>query len=186
MMDSENTRVGAPTRRDVLRLLAAGVAGSALLPQLARAVDALGGDAVPRIDRMGLQMYTVRAALAKDIEGTIAAIAKAGITELEFFNAFGKDVAWWQALLKQHGLTAPSAHEALPKTDDDWKPIFERAQGMGHKLVIVPFVGDDYRGSKANWQRLADRLNAGATMAKAAAKTAKKPAAKAAVKVAKG
>ncbi|AMW06600.1 hypothetical protein GEMMAAP_06065 [Gemmatimonas phototrophica] len=152
----------------MLRLLATGVAGSALLPHLARAAGALEGGAVPRIDRMGLQMYTVRAALSKDIEGTIAAIAKAGITELEFFNGFGKDVTWWQALLKQHGLTAPSAHEALPKTDDAWKPIFDRAHGMGHKLVIVPFVGDDYRGSKANWQRLADRLNAGATLAKAA------------------
>lgn len=168
MMGSDDTPSGAPSRRNVLKLLAAGVAGSALLPHLARAAGALEGGAVPRIDRLGLQMYTVRAALSKDIEGTIAAIAKAGITELEFFNPFGKDVAWWQALLKQHGLTAPSAHEALPKTDEDWKPIFDRAHGMGHKIVIVPFVGDDYRGSKANWQKLADRLNAGSRLAKAA------------------
>lgn len=158
-----------PTRRDVLRLLAAGVAGSSLLPTMARAGIVTGDHSdVPRIERMGLQLYTVRNALQKDIEGTIAAIAKAGITELEFFNPFGKDVAWWNALLKQHNLTAPSSHEALPKADGDWTPIFDRANGMGHKLVVVPYVGDEYRGSKANWQRLADRLNAGASLARAA------------------
>jgi sugar phosphate isomerase/epimerase len=158
------------SRREVLRLLTAGVAGSTLLPHLAQAASAAATDAtvLPRIERMGLQLYTVRAALAKDIEGTIAAIAKAGITELEFFNPFGKDVAWWNALLKKHNLTAPSSHEALPTTDNDWGPIFDRAHGMGHKLVVVPYVGDEYRGSKANWQRLAARLNTGAQKAKAA------------------
>jgi sugar phosphate isomerase/epimerase len=155
----------ALSRREALRLLAAGVAGSTLLPHLGHAA---ASPALPRIERMGLQLYTVRAALAKDIEGTIAAIAKAGITELEFFNAFGKDVAWWNSLLKRHNLTAPSSHEGLPKTDNDWGPIFDRAHGMGHQLVVVPYVGDEYRGSRANWQRLADRLNAGAQKAKAA------------------
>ncbi|GAB1341957.1 sugar phosphate isomerase/epimerase family protein [Gemmatimonas sp.] len=157
-------------RRDVLRLMAAGVAGGALLPHIAQAASFSAGHAAmtPRLERMGLQLYTVRSALAKDIEGTIAAIAKAGITELEFFNPFGKDTAWWNALLKQHGLTAPSSHEALPKTDAEWDPIFHRAHEMGHKLIVVPYVGDEYRGSKANWQRLAERLNTGAQKAKAA------------------
>lgn len=155
---------GTLSRREVLRLMAAGVAGSALLPHIAH------GDvttAPARIDRIGLQMYTVRSALAKDIEGTMAAIAKAGITEVEFFNPFGKDVAWWREVLKKNGLTAPSAHEGLP-ANDDWDPIFHRAHGMGHQLVIVPFVGNEYRGSRANWQKLADRLNIGAQKAKAA------------------
>ena len=158
----------ARTRRDVLRLLAAGVAGSALLPLLARARDADQGSTPSRIDRMGLQLYTVRHALQKDIEGTIAAIAKTGITELEFFSSHGKDVAWWHTLLRTHNLTAPASHEGLPKTDHDWQPIFDRANGMGHRLVVVPYAGNEFRGSKANWQRLADRLNAGATLAKAA------------------
>lgn len=157
-------------RREALRLMAAGLAGSALLPHLAQAASLASGDTgpVPRLDRLGLQLYTVRNALAKDIEGTIAAIAKAGITELEFFNPFGKDVAWWTTLLKRHGLSAPSSHEALPKTDAEWEPIFHRAHGMGHQLIVVPYVGDEYRGSRANWQRLAARLNTGAQKARAA------------------
>jgi len=159
---SDTTRL---TRRDVLRLLAAGVAGGSLLPHIAYADPT---PSLPRIDRMGLQQYTVRRALAKDIEGTIAAIAKTGITELEFFDMFGKDVAWWSTLLRKFNLTAPSTHEGLPKTDEEWGPIFDRAHGMGHTLVVVPSVGNEYRGSKANWMKLADRLDKGAAKARAA------------------
>ena len=153
------------SRRAVVQALAAGMAGGALLPGMA---SALTGDGPPRLDRLGLQLYTVRAALAKDVEGTIAAVAAAGITELEFAGYYNKDAAWWRALMARHGLTAPTTHEALPATDDGWGAIFERAHGMGHAMVIVPYVGNEFRGSRAAWQRLAARLTEGATRAKAA------------------
>ena len=153
------------SRRAVVQALAAGVAGGALLPAMA---SALTSDGPPRLDRLGLQLYTVRAALAKDLEGTIAAVAAAGITELEFAGYYSKDAAWWKALLARHGLTAPATHEALPATDDGWGAIFDRAHAMGHALVIVPFVGNESRGSRAAWQRLAARLTTGAQRAKAA------------------
>ncbi len=154
------------SRRDVLRLLAAGVTGSALLPVLLRAASD-SHVARGRIERIGLQLYTVRSALTKDIEGTIAAVAAAGITELEFAGYYDKSPAWWTELLKKHGLTAPATHEALPSTDDGWSAIFERANGMGHQIVVVPFVGNGYRGTRDNWMRLTERLNIGAQKAKA-------------------
>ena len=90
------------------------------------------------------------------------------VPELEFAGYYSKDAAWWKALLARHGLTAPATHEALPATDDGWGAIFDRAHAMGHAMVIVPFVGNEYRGSRAAWQRLAARLTTGAQRAKAA------------------
>ncbi len=167
----------AYTRRNVLQLLASGVAGSALLPSLARAADRADvresegegegeGESAPRVDRIGLQLYTVRSALAKDLEGTIAAVAAAGITELEFAGYYNKSPEWWRELMTRHRLSAPSTHEALPKTDEGWSAIMDRAAAMGHSLVVVPFVGADYRGSRDNWLRLVDRLNIGGEHAK--------------------
>ncbi|MEY4855592.1 MAG: hypothetical protein RLZZ97_422 [Gemmatimonadota bacterium] len=169
----------ALSRREALQLLAAGMAGSAVLPALAAAASSADSSADSsaesrhvaarrRIGRIGLQLYTVRSALSKDIEGTIAAVAAAGITELEFAGYFGKTPAWWSALLKRHALTAPATHEALPVTDDGWPAIFDRAHGMGHAIVIVPNVGNNYRGTRDNWMKLSERLNAGAQKAKAA------------------
>ncbi len=155
------------SRREALRLLAAGVAGSALVPALVRAAS-VNDVARRRIARIGLQLYTVRSALSKDIEGTIAAVAAAGITELEFAGYYNKSPAWWTELLKKHALTAPATHEALPATDDGWPAIFDRAKAMGHEIVIVPFVGNTYRGTRDNWMRLTERLNTGAQQAKAA------------------
>ena len=75
--------------------LAAGVAGSTLLPGLAAAV--VPGERVERVERIGLQLYTVRRALAKDLDGTLAAIAAAGVRELEFAGYYNKTPAWWRA-----------------------------------------------------------------------------------------
>jgi sugar phosphate isomerase/epimerase len=168
-------RHDALSRREVLQLLAAGMAGSAVLPALAAAASSADSTADSRhvaarrrIGRIGLQLHTVRSALSKDIEGTIAAVAAAGITELEFAGYYGKPPAWWSALLKRHTLTAPATHEALPVTDDGWPAIFDRAHGMGHEIVIVPSVGNNYRGTRDNWMKLSERLNTGAQKAKAA------------------
>ncbi|WP_337171214.1 sugar phosphate isomerase/epimerase [Gemmatimonas aurantiaca] len=167
----EHEHASIVSRRAALRLLAGGLAGGAgasLWPSLAAATGAGVTPSRARIERIGLQLYTVRSLLAKDLEGTIAAVARAGITELEFAGYYDKDAAWWRALLGRHGLTAPATHEALPATDEGWGAIFDRANAMGHRLVVVPSVTAEYRGSRANWQRLAERLNTGGARAKAA------------------
>ncbi|WP_310570567.1 sugar phosphate isomerase/epimerase [Gemmatimonas sp.] len=166
-MDLSSFSRSTLSRREALQMLAAGVAGSVVLPALAHAASGDHADR-RRIGRIGLQLYTVRSALSKDLEGTIAAVAAAGITELEFAGYYDKSPAWWSELLKKHKLTAPATHEALPATDDGWPAIFDRAKGMGHEIVIVPFVGNAYRGSRDNWMRLSERLNTGAQKAKAA------------------
>ena len=157
------------SRREALCLMAAGVAGSAILPSLARglsSVDEAGGAA--KIDRIGLQLYTVRKAMAKDVEGTIAALAAAGIQEVEFAGYYNRSAEQWAALLKKNGLTAPSTHIGFPKTNDLWKPQFDMANGIGHKWVIVPSVGNDMRGSVDGYKRLGNRLNQSGMLAKAA------------------
>jgi sugar phosphate isomerase/epimerase len=151
------------SRRAALQLLAAGVAGGTLLPQLASAHAA----PARRIDRIGLQLYTVRSAMTKDLEGTIAAIAAAGITELEFAGYYNKPAEWWRDTMKRHGLNSPSTHVGLPGTDAEWEPHFAMSKSMGQTWVIVPSIGRDYR-SADGFKRLADRLNSGGALAKAA------------------
>ena len=83
MQSARQEEGGVVTRRGALCLLAAGVAGGTLLPRLAAAGGSAAASSAP-IERIGLQLYTVRRALAKDLEGTLAAIAAAGVRELEF------------------------------------------------------------------------------------------------------
>ncbi len=167
--DRGTPAVGLPdgvSRRELLRALAAGAVGGALLPHVAQAAGDVG--TARRIERIGLQLYTVRSALAKDLEGTLDAIAKAGITELEFAGTYNRDAAWWRAALQQRGLTAPATHEGMPATDEAWAPIFERANAMGHRIVIVPSPRVRSRTEKAAWQEFAARLNTAGQLARKA------------------
>lgn len=160
------------SRRTLLQLLAAGVTGGALLPRLLQAANPGDGNVDPlerrlRIERIGLQLYTVRRAMATDLEGTIAAVAAAGITELEFAGYYNKSAQWWRDLMRGHGLTSPATHIGLPTTDAEWEPYFAMSKEMGHTYVIVPSVGNAYRGADG-FKRLADRLNSGGALARAA------------------
>ena len=158
----DTTNAGMLSRRAVLQMLAAGVTGSALLPRLARALR--NESDARRIERIGLQLYTVRSAMNQDLEGTIAAIAAAGITELEFAGYYKKPASWWRDVMKSHGMTSPSTHIGLPKTDAEWEPHFAMAKEMGHACVIVPSFGAEFRG-EGGYQRLAARLNSSGEMA---------------------
>src|SRR2546425_3866867 len=95
------------SRRDFTKTLSAAALGYVFRP-LAPSPQPLA----PRrkLDRIGLQLYTVRHELEKDFEATIAKVAAAGYQEVEFAGYFGKSPADVKALLDHHGLTAPSAH----------------------------------------------------------------------------
>lgn len=165
--DEQDAAGARHSRRDMLRLLAAGVAGGTLLPRLARAYGVDRGRSA-RIERVGLQLYTVRRAMAKDLEGTIAAVAAAGVHELEFAGYHDKSAEWWRALLGKHRLTAPATHIGLPATDAAWAPHFAMAKQMEHNWVIVPWLGNEHRKDADAWKRVADRLNIAGEMAEKA------------------
>src|SRR5947209_3797589 len=63
-----------------------------------------------KIDKLGVQLYTVRDLMKADFEGTLAKVAGIGYKEVEFagyFNHSPKDV---RAILDRLGLTSPAPH----------------------------------------------------------------------------
>ena len=75
------------SRREAVKALAA-LAAAGLAPRAARAE----WEVVPpaSIDRLGLQLYTVRSAMQQDMPATLAAVAKFGYREVEFAGYFGR------------------------------------------------------------------------------------------------
>ncbi len=154
------------TRREVLKAMAALAAAPSLAQALERTVR--WGTAT-KVERIGLQLYTVRAALAKDVPGTIAAIAKAGVKEVEHFSLFGRPASEWRALQDANGLTSPSSHIGIDRFRKDAPGAFAEANALGNQYVVVPWLAPDARGKTADsWKRLAAELNTYAAQAKAA------------------
>src|SRR3989442_2834176 len=62
-----------------------------------------------RLDRIGLQLYTVRGLMAKDFEGTLAKVAQIGYREVEFAGYFDHPPKDVRAMLDRLGPVFPAA-----------------------------------------------------------------------------
>lgn len=147
----------AVSRRSMLRTSAALTAGAIGVPRLLHALAPyLGARASAARPPIGLQLYTVRTLMQADLPGTFAAIAEAGVREVEFAGYFEHTPLQLRSLLDAHHLSAPAAHVPIPR---DWSPVLDGAEALGHKWLVVPWVGPEVRASLDGWRRLADQLN---------------------------
>lgn len=124
-----------------------------------------------RLDRIGLELYAVRKAMARDPEGTLAAIRAIGYTDVELlwsFDNFGRTPAQVAATLKHEGLRAPSAHVSPLILFVGWERSLEKAKLLGHEYLIVPDFGSDTTHSLDDWREWADRFNAAGAVARRA------------------
>ena len=147
-------------RREFIGTMSA-LAASAVLPACGRA------SATNRISKIGVQLYSVRTLMEKDVEGTLAAVAGAGFTEVEFAGYFNKTPAEIKAMLDRHGLVAPSVH-AGDISPDAWAKSLDAAHVIGHEYIVMPWIPEERRKTLDQWKAMAADFNRAATSAKAA------------------
>ena len=125
-----------------------------------------GATAYParRLDKVGLQLYTVRDKMKDDFEGTLARVAEIGYKEVEFAGYFGHTPTDVKAILDRHGLSAPSTHIALAG-EDAWQTSLETAKAIGHEYIVVPWIPEERRKTLDDWKSVADVFNRAARQA---------------------
>jgi sugar phosphate isomerase/epimerase len=106
-----------------------------------------------------VQLYTVRDALAKDFEGTLARIAAIGFKEVEFAGYAGRTPQQVREALTRHGLTAPAAHVDYPSLGDKWPQVLDAAAVIGHRFLVNPWIDESIRKQPDSWKRIADTFN---------------------------
>ena len=145
-------RRGTLDRREFLSLSAGALACTAL-PGSSRFLR------VDRLSAIGLQLYTVRGQMAKDFEGTLAGVAAAGYTEVEFAGYFGRSARDVRAALDRNGLVAPSAHVSKEALERDADRILADAATVGHRYVCIAWVDEKERPTVEAWKRVAADFN---------------------------
>jgi sugar phosphate isomerase/epimerase len=113
---------------------------------------------VHHIDRVGIQLYTVREMMKQDFEGTIAKVAQIGYREVEFAGYFGKSPQEARAALDKNGLTSPSAHSPYEAIDKKLPETIETAHAIGQKFIVCPWIDDAQRNADG-WKRAAELFN---------------------------
>ncbi|MCC7055196.1 MAG: sugar phosphate isomerase/epimerase [Gemmatimonadaceae bacterium] len=158
-------------RRDFLRVLGLTAAAGALAPRSARALgDGLLSDTSAKLKRVGVQLYSVRDAMARDgVDRTLGRVAEIGFREVEFAGYYRQTAAQVRESLRSHGLTSPSVHVSL---DDLKAPTFpkfvEDAQNIGHKWINLAWLLPNQRGSAEKYNAHADVLLAAQRIAQPA------------------
>jgi sugar phosphate isomerase/epimerase len=124
--------------------------------------------ATHQIDKVGLQLYTVRDAMKKDFAGTIARVASVGYKEVEFAGYFDHSPADIRGILDKNGLAAPSCHFGYDVIEKHLPETIDGAHTVGHTYIVCPWIDEKLRKSPDGWKRVVDLFNqAGATCKKA-------------------
>jgi len=121
-----------------------------------------------RLKRIGLQLYTVRDEMAKDVPKTLERVAQIGYREVEFAGYFKHTPHEIHELLERYKLSAPSSHVPYPEKWDDWKSTVADAKKVGHEYVTVAWTPDEKRQGADAYQRVAETFNRAGTEARKA------------------
>lgn len=114
--------------------------------------------------KAGLQLYSLREELPKDVKGVIAKVAAAGYKQVETYGYSKKNGFWglsaqeFKALLTKHGLTSPSGHYGLD-TEEQQNEAIEAAKILGQEYVTMAYINEDKRKTAADIKKIVADLN---------------------------
>ncbi|MBM88659.1 MAG: xylose isomerase [Gammaproteobacteria bacterium] len=111
-----------------------------------------------RIDRIGLQLYTLRNEMAQDFEGTLEKVAELGFKEMQFAGYHGNSPTEVRRILDRLGLSSPAAHVGLNLLRDDIDRQIDIAGEIGQQYIVVPSLPANER-TLADYERHAEALN---------------------------
>jgi sugar phosphate isomerase/epimerase len=94
--------------------------------------------AAPLTEPIGLQLYSVRALLPKDFDGTLHQLAAAGYLEVEAAGYFDRTAAQLRHSMDQAGLRCISTHYAMGMLRPRLDELIEYAHSLGCSYIVCP------------------------------------------------
>lgn len=129
---------------------------------------------------IGIQLWTLRDTLPKDVKGVLAQVGKIGFNEVETFGYspkegfFGTSLKDFKSMLSDNGLKATSNHFDFNSylehgSTESLKYYTEAANVFGSEYITVPYIVENLRGKSADdYKKLALKVNKAAEVFKAA------------------
>ncbi len=142
-------------RRTVLKAAAA----AAAIPYLPACGKAPETEAGKRLERIGIQLYTVRDRMAEDVPGTLQAIAEIGYDEVEFAGYFDHTPTAVRGYLDELGLVSPSAHVSLDDIRTSSSQLIETAQTLGNRYIALGWLAPEERGTLDDYRAHIDLVS---------------------------
>lgn len=124
---------------------------------------------------IGLQLYTLREELPKNVKAVLEKVAASGYTNVETYGFSIKDQFWGLSpvelknILDENNLKAVSGHYNLGSFLYDGNTAeliasIEAAKTLKSEFLTVPWVDEPFRKSLEDYKKIASRLNQAAKM----------------------
>ncbi len=154
------------SRRTFIKTSALAAAGVALLSD-----NLFAGD--KKIERLGIQLYSVRDAMSKDPVITLKKLKEAGVVHVEHANYidrkfYGFTAKEFKKVLADNDLQMPSGHTVMTAKDwdtdkndftDKWKYTIDDAAEVGQRYVISPWLDESLRTDMDGLKRFMEQFN---------------------------
>lgn len=119
--------------------------------------------------KLGLQLYSVRDEMEKDMESCLKRVKEMGYECVEFAGFFGKSADEVKALLDKYGLEAVSSHQTVGVKDDEPQSAEDAVKylnTLGVKYCAIPWYGkenfvNDWDGTMAKFKNSSEILKKG-------------------------
>lgn len=113
--------------------------------------------------KVGIQLFSVRDAMEKDMDATLKAVKEMGYDYVEFAGYFGKSAEEVRALLDKHGLECVSVHQAPALFFEEGQKAIDYLKTIGAKYCAIPWYGkenyeNDWDGTVEKFTSLGKRM----------------------------
>ena len=147
-------------RRTFIKTTSAGMLAGMLMP------GELLASPVPS-KAVGLQLYSLRDDIGKDLQGSLKKIAEIGYTHLEAAGYsdgkfYGLEPADFKAMVEDLGMKMSSSH--LTFKSDEVGKVLNAHKMLGVKYMVWPWLGQEHRESIETYSSVAEKFNTIGTM----------------------
>lgn len=109
---------------------------------------------------IGLELYSVRNDMDKDVYGTLKAVAKMGYEGVEFAGPPKHSGRVLRSILDEVGLVCCGWHTPFNMVQDDkLAETIALNKTVGNRRIIIPGIPGNLVGSRANWLKMAGFFN---------------------------
>jgi sugar phosphate isomerase/epimerase len=121
---------------------------------------------------IGLQLYSVRELLSKDLDGTLRKVREAGYAEVEAAGYYDRTAAEFRKAMDQAGLRCSSTHHAMSVLRPRLDELIEYGHALGIDYIVCPspvrrnpaatgpLTLDDWRWVAGELNRIGEKVKA--------------------------
>lgn len=111
------------------------------------------------MEKVGLQLYSIKELTQQDFLGTLEKVAKIGYDGVEFAGYFNTTAKELKKALDAFGIKAAGSHVGFDALKNDLDMLIDYSLEIKSPYLICPSLDDSHRDSKDSYLRTADQFN---------------------------